>query len=251
VSSEAGRAGLGESRPAGSVLAGRVKAWDLPTRLFKWSLVLLVLNAWLTNQRGDAGITWHIWNGYAVLVLLVFRLLWGVFGSSTARFATWVTWPWTALRYGLDLLRGRGRPYLSHNPLGGWMIIILLLAVGSQALAGLFTVDNNGLYGGPFANLDFGDPTPLQRALSRYHHLAFNILLALVALHVGVNLFYQFVKKDPVIGAMITGKKPVEPFADQAEMQPGRALWLRALLCLVAALAIVLGGVKLAGGSLP
>lgn len=226
-------------------------AWDLPTRLFKWGLVALVLSAYLTHKGGDAWIRWHIWNGYAVLVLVVFRLLWGLFGSSTARFANWVTWPWTALGYAADLVRGRARPYLSHNPLGGWMIILLLALVGSQAVAGLFTVDNNGMYGGPFANLEFGDPTPVQKALSRYHHAAFNFLLAFVAVHVGVNLFYQFVKKDPVVQAMITGRKPVEPFADQAEMRPGRALALRALSCLAAALAIVFGGVKLFGGSLP
>jgi cytochrome b len=231
--------------------AREVKAWDLPTRLFKWSLVVLVFSSWLTNQQGDAGITWHIRTGYAILILLVFRLLWGVFGSSTARFANWVTWPWTALRYGFDLVRGRGRPYLSHNPLGGWMIILLIVVVGSQGVAGLFTADHNGIYGGPFANLDFGDPTPIQRAFSRYHHQAFYWLLAFVAVHVGVNLFYQFVKKDPVIGAMITGRKPAEPFADQAEMQVGPALWLRAILCLAAAAAIVLGGVKLFGGTLP
>jgi cytochrome b len=251
VSGEAARARLAADGRADGRPAREVRAWDLPTRIFKWSLVLLVLTAWLTNQRGDAGITWHIWNGYAILVLLVFRLLWGVFGSSTARFVNWVTWPWTALRYGFDLLRGRGRPYLSHNPLGGWMIILLLIVVGSQGVAGLFTADHNGMYGGPFANLDFGDPTPVQKALSRYHHAAFNWLLAFVVVHVAVNLFYQFVKKDPVIGAMITGRKPVEPFADQAEMRPGRALWARALLCLAAAVAIVLGGVKLAGGNLP
>jgi hypothetical protein len=122
---------------------------------------------------------------------------------------------------------------------------------GRRASQGLFTADHNGIYGGPFANLDFGDPTPIQRAFSRYHHQAFYWLLAFVAVHVGVNLFYQFVKKDPVIGAMITGRKPIEPFADQAEMQAGPALWLRAILCLAAAAAIVLGGVKLFGGTLP
>ncbi|NNM71889.1 hypothetical protein HJG44_05690 [Enterovirga sp. DB1703] len=248
---QAARARPGRDERASEGPAREVRAWDLPTRLFKWTLVLLVLNAWLTNQWGDAGIAWHMWNGYAILVLVVFRLFWGLFGSSTARFANWVTWPWTALRYGLDLLRGRGRPYLGHNPLGGWMIILLLAVVASQGIAGLFTVDHNGLYGGPFANLDFGDPTPVQKALSRYHHMAFNILLAFVAIHVAVNLFYQFVKKDPVIGAMITGRKPVEPFADQPEMRPGRALWLRAVLCLAAAAMVVFGGVKLFGGSLP
>ena len=227
-----------------------MRAWDLPTRLFKWLLVLLVFTAWLTQQGGDAWIRVHIVNGYAVLVLLAFRLLWGLFGSSTARFAAWVTWPWKAALYTFELLRGRGRPYLGHNPLGGWMIIALLGLVGAQAATGLFTVDNNGIYGGPFSNLDFGDPTPLQSRFSRWHHSAFGLILAFVAVHVTVNLFYQFVKKDPVVRAMITGDKPVEPFADQPEMRPGRHLALRAIVCLAAALAIVLGGVRLAGGSL-
>ena len=230
--------------------AGRVRAWDLPTRRFKWLLVLLVLTAWLTQQGGDAWISWHILNGYAVLVLVAFRLLWGFFGSSTARFSAWVTWPWNAAVYGWELLRGKGRPFLGHNPLGGWMILVLLCLVGAQAVAGLWTVDNNGLAGGPFANLDFGDPTPTQRVFSRWHHWAFNLILGFVAVHVAVNLFYQLVKKDPVVQAMITGDKPVEPFADQPEMRPGRHLAVRAFACLAAAIVLVVGAVKLAGGSL-
>lgn len=229
----------------------RVRAWDAPTRLFKWTLVVLVLLAWGFRQAGDDWLVWHVRNGYAILILLVFRLFWGFAGSSTARFSAWVTWPWTALGYAAKLVRGRGGKYLGHNPLGGWMILALLALVGSQAIAGLFTVDSNGVHGGPFSNLDFGEPTPVQKFFSRYHHWAFNLVAAFVAVHVAVNLFYQFVKNDPVVGAMITGEKPAQDYADQPEMRPGRAPWLRAVLCLVAAAAIVLGGVKLFGGSLP
>ena len=238
------------ARPA---LAKRrvVRAWDGPTRLFKWSLVALVTASWATQRFGDPTLTWHKLSGYAILVLLVFRLLWGVVGSSTARFSAWVSSPWRAAAYGLDLVRGRSRPYLSHNPLGAWMILALMAFVGSQAVAGLFTVDSNGIFGGPFANDGaFADPTLWQRWMTRYHHQAFNVLLGLVALHVGVNLFYQFVKGDPIIKAMITGRKPVEPFADQPEMVPAPASALRALLCLAVAAAIVLGGIKLFGGTL-
>lgn len=235
---------------AGQAGAGRVPAWDGPTRLFKWSLVLLVALSWATNGGGDAWIVWHIRLGYAVLVLLVFRLLWGIVGSSTARFASWIVPPWTAVRYGYDLLRGRGRPYLGHNPLGSWMIIALLAIVGAQAASGLFTVDSNGIYGGPFANLDFGDPTEVQRAFSRYHHSAFNLLLGVVVVHVLVNLFYQFAKRDPVVAAMITGRKPVEPFADAPAMIPAPRQGLRAAACLAAAVAIVFGLVRVFGGQL-
>lgn len=229
----------------------QVRAWDLPTRLFKWSLVALVASSWLTRWYGDVTLTWHKRTGYAILILVVFRLLWGLVGSSTAKFNAWISWPWDAIRYGVDLVRGRSRPYLGHNPLGAWMILALLGLVGSQAVAGLFTADSNGIFGGPFANYDpFSDPTPLQRLLSRYHHRAFDLLLVFVAVHVGVNLFYQFVKRDPIVAAMITGCKPVEPFADQAEMTPAPRQALRALACLVLAAALVLGTIKAFGGSL-
>jgi cytochrome b len=229
----------------------RVRAWDGPTRLFKWSLVLLVLTAWLTQQRGDAGMPWHVWNGYAILILLVFRLLWGCVGSSTARFSAWLVWPWTALRYGRDLLRGRRRPYLSHNPLGAWMILILLALASLQGVTGLFTVDQNGLVGGPFANLDFGDPTPVQRLFSRWHRVVFYVLVGFAILHVLVNLWYQVVERDGLVASMVTGRKPALDYVDQPEMRPASATWLRAVLCLGAAAGIVLGAVKLGGGGLP
>lgn len=229
----------------------RVRAWDGPTRLFKWSLVTLVLTAWLTYLAGDEGMTWHVRNGYAILILLVFRLLWGFVGSSTARFSAWVVWPWTALAYGLDLLRGRRRIYLGHNPLGGWMIIVLLVIAVSQGMTGLFTVDNNGLVGGPFANLDFGDPTPVQRAFSRWHHLGFYVLMGFAAVHVLVNVWYQTAKDDPLITGMVTGEKPALDYVDQLEMRPASRIWLRAGLCLAAAAALVLGTVTVFGGRLP
>ncbi|HEY8565645.1 MAG TPA: cytochrome b/b6 domain-containing protein [Beijerinckiaceae bacterium] len=232
-------------------VTAQVKAWDLPTRLFKWGLVAAIVSSWASHEWGDFELKWHRYTGYAVLVLLVFRLLWGVVGSSTAKFSAWVSWPWEAVRYGLDITRGRRRPYLSHNPLGAWMILMLLAIVSVQAVTGLFSVDSNGIFGGPFANTDpLADPTYWQKTLSRLHHQLFNILLGLVVVHVATNLFYQFVKKDPIVKAMVTGRKPVEPFEDQAEMRPAPAQYARALACLAAAAAIVLGGIKLFGGNL-
>ena len=234
-------------RPAGRT----VRVWDGPTRLFKWLLVLTVVVGYVTYRGGDDTIALHIWNGYAALILVVFRLLWGFVGSSTARFGRWVAWPWRALAYGVDLLSGRSRHYLGHNPLGGWMVITLLAFVAGQAISGLFTVDSNGIVGGPFANLDFGDPTPAQRTLSRWHHLGFYVLLAFAAVHVLANTLYELVKKDPLVQAMVTGRKPAGDYVDEAEMVPAAHTWLRAAACLALAAAIVFGTVKLFGGKLP
>lgn len=231
--------------------AASVRAWDLPTRLFKWSLVALVFGAWLSHEVGDVTQRWHKANGYAILVLLVFRLLWGLFGSSTSRFGHFAYGPRAVARHAADIARGRHESWLGHTPLGSWMIFALLLLLAAQGVSGLFSVDSNGVFGGPFAHTDFmSEASTLQKRMSFLHHNAFNILLALVALHVLVNLLHHFVIKDGLITAMITGRKPPAAFRDEAELQPAKALWLRAFVCLAVAAVVVLGGVKLAGGDL-
>jgi cytochrome b len=126
-----------------------VKAWDWPTRAFHWTLVFCIVSAWasfkLADRIGDPTLIWHRWNGYFILILLVFRLIWGFVGSSTSRFTAFVTWPWNALTYGLDMMRGKKRPFLGHNPLGTWMILALLAAVGIQGSLGLFSLEHNEL----------------------------------------------------------------------------------------------------------
>ena len=101
-------AAMGDEGTGGKGAAPRVRAWDLPTRLFHWLLALLILTAYLTRKNtGD--LAWHKWTGYAILVLVVFRILWGFAGSSTSRFSSFLYGPIAALRYGLDfLLRRRG-----------------------------------------------------------------------------------------------------------------------------------------------
>ena len=119
----------------------QVRAWDWPTRAFHWLLVLAILSAWVSfnyaEKLGDTSLKWHRYNGYAILVLIVFRLLWGFIGSSTSRWSAFVTWPWKAAAYGLDVVRGRDRHFLGHNPLGTYMILGLLALVSAQALLGL------------------------------------------------------------------------------------------------------------------
>lgn len=230
-----------------------MRAWDLPTRLFHWTLVVLLVCAWASfeyaEQLGDFTLKWHRWNGYAILVLLVFRVLWGFVGSSTSRFSAFVRLPNVALGYGLDLVRGRDRPFLGHNPLGSWMIVALLVVVAGQAVLGLFTVEHNdsGAFG-PLYRL-VSDATWKQ--FSKWHLLGLHwVILPLVGLHIAANLLYGLVKKDPLIRAMITGTKPAANYEDQSEAVIVARPLLRATACLVVAAVTVFGTIAGVGGRL-
>jgi cytochrome b len=232
--------------PAGLSPSGLALAWDGPTRLFKWTLVALVLDGWISNTFGGAIPTWHKWNGYALLVLVVFRLLWGMVGGSTARFAAFVAGPKRAFDYGLSLVRGQPRRYLGHNPLGGWMVLALLALVGLQAVSGLYAADEDRLIiEGPLAKT-VADATVDFAA--RWHHRLFNVIELLAVAHISANLFYTFVKRDPLVQAMIGGSKPAEAFVDQPSARPGS--WTLAAACMALAAAIVFGAITAAGGKI-
>ena len=106
-----------------------VAVWDLPVRLFHWSLVVLLVIAWSTAQAGLSWMPYHLWTGYAILTLILFRLLWGIFGSRHARFSDFIGPPGAAWRYARQLAAGRHPFYLGHNPLGGYMVALLLTLV--------------------------------------------------------------------------------------------------------------------------
>ena len=229
-----------------------VRAWDWPTRAFHWSLVLAIISAWVSTEFaekiGDSQLQWHRYNGYFILILVVFRLIWGVVGSSTSRWSAFVTWPWTAAAYGLDLVRGRDRHFLGHNPLGTYMILGLLCLVALQGALGLMTVEHNDVTWGPLYKLLSADN---QKRVLYWHVRGFNwFILPLVGLHILANSLYALIKKDPLIRAMITGKKPAAAYEDQREAQLATALGARAVLAFAMAVAIVLGGIVSLGGKL-
>lgn len=229
-----------------------VRAWDLPTRVFHWSLVSLIAAAWATfqysEQLGDPKLGWHRWTGYAVLVLVVWRAAWGFVGSSTSRFARFVRAPHAALRYAADLVSGRGRHFLGHNPLGAWMVLALLALVTFQGATGLFTVEHNDLTAGPLYKLVSEEA---QKILTRWHRLFFDwVLLPAIALHVTANVLYGLVKREPLIRAMVTGRKPAQPYEDEAEARLAPRPLTLAVAVLAASAALVFGPLLWFGGRL-
>jgi cytochrome b len=222
---------------------GKVRAWDLPTRLFHWLLVASVAFAWVSYQYSDKlndpTFAYHRWNGHLLLVLVVWRLLWGFAGSSTSRFSAWLWWPWTAIGYGLRLLRGNTPLYLSHNPLGSYMILALLFVVTAQAVLGLMTVEHNDLTAGPLYRLISEER---QKVVSAWHAWVFYyVILPLAAVHIIANFWYGLVKKEPLISAMVTGRKPAETYEDSLEARIVAHPLRRALVCLLIAAAAVFG----------
>jgi cytochrome b len=226
-----------------------VRAWDWPTRAFHWTLVTCIITAWFSfkfaNNIGDPTLRVHRWNGYLILILVTFRVIWGFAGSSTSRFSAFITWPWKALAYGAESFTGRGKSYLGHNPLGAWMIIVLLCAVFTQGVLGLFSLEHNELVAGPLKRLVAHETS---EQITKLHILGFNVLLGLVAVHVFANMMYQVVKGDPLIGAMVTGQKPAEDYADQQEAVIAENVGVRAGICFVIAAVLVFGTITALGG---
>ena len=202
----------------------KVRVWDLPTRLFHWTLVALIAFSWWSAEYKYLDL--HIWSGIAVLTLIVFRLLWGLFGSSTARFVNFVRGPGQVRAYLADM---KGWRPLGHSPLGALSVVAMLGAIAVQVALGLFSADDDGLFAGPLANLVSLD---LSDTLTGLHELWFNIILGLVGLHIAAILFYRMVLGKKLIKPMITGR--TRSVAGVDPMRPGKA-WV-AILCLVVAI---------------
>jgi cytochrome b len=219
-----------------------IAVWDLPTRLFHWTLVALVLFCWWSAETHH--LLWHKWAGEGAAALLVFRLWWGLAGASTARFSQFVKGPKTALSYAKGLFsKTKDDAPIGHNALGGWSVAALILAAMTVVGFGLFAEDTDGEQSGPFEPLINFDQASLA---ARVHETAFHVLQALVFLHLAAIVFYAVVKKDQLVGPMLTGKKALP--AETAAMSPGK-LWALVVGLLLAA-ATVVGLVLQKGGSL-
>lgn len=231
---------------------GHVLAWDWPTRIFHWTLVVLLAAAWVSYEYaealGDPLLKWHRWNGYAILILIVWRLLWGAFGSSTSRFVNFIPSIGRAITHARDTVIGKAPPYLGHNPLGALMVIGLLLIVTTQAMLGLFTVEHNDLTAGPLYRLLESGTV---KDVSRWHRWTFTgIILPLIILHIAANLIYQIFKREPLITAMITGRKPRRNYADAEAANVTASPMPKAALLLLVAATIVFGTIWMLGGRL-
>ncbi|HQX85185.1 MAG TPA: cytochrome b/b6 domain-containing protein [Aestuariivirga sp.] len=174
----------------------RIRLWDLPTRLFHWILLLAVAASVASGQVGGNWMDWHGRIGLLVVGLLAFRIVWGVLGSTYARFAQFFPTPGRLKAYLRGEWRGEG-----HNPLGALSVFGLLGLLTAQVTTGLFANDDIA-FTGPLFDLV---TKSLSNRLTGIHHLLTNVLYVLVALHVGAIMFYAHAKKKNLVRSMVTG----------------------------------------------
>jgi cytochrome b len=209
------------------------QVWDLPVRLMHWGLALSVIGAWLTRELEGDWFAWHVRFGYAVLLIVTTRIVWGFVGTRYALFRDFVRGPRAILAY---LRAGRGgsaAPVAGHNPLGALMILALLGLLLTQSVLGLFANDQV-LEAGPLYGYVEGATSD---RLTTLHKQLFDLIVVALAIHVGAALFYLWVRRENLILPMITGRKTGSSLPAGAEgISRSRTLLAMAILAVTGAL---------------
>ncbi|SJM94152.1 cytochrome b/b6 domain-containing protein [Crenothrix polyspora] len=177
-----------------------IKVWDLPLRIFHWLLVVSFFVAYLTEEEL---LPVHVWAGYIVLGLLVFRLIWGFVGNEYARFANFLCSPLQSYTYTKEAIELKAKRYLGHNPAGAAMIVLLMLSLLLTVISGLivYAADQHL---GPLAGMVGASNEKLWEEL---HEFAANFTLLLVIVHVLGVVVEGFVHGENLVKAMWNGYK--------------------------------------------
>lgn len=208
----------------------KVLVWDLPTRLFHWLLVISLVGSWWTMEFGADYdfdyVWWHFSLGYFAAGLLIFRILWGFVGPRHARFGNFLRGPGAVIGYMRTLIQRDSKPHAGHNPLGGLVVLLILLAIGAQIGTGLFATDDIFSFGPFYPLVDAATAD----SLTSWHHTIFDVLKILALLHVAAIIFYLIWKRQNLTGPMLTGRKQ----ADASESIPSSRFWLGLILAAIA-----------------
>ena len=179
-----------------------IQVWDISVRIFHWALVLGMGFLWYSGEEGGNIMLWHMYIGYTLLGLVIYRLCWGLYGSYYASFSTFLASPKTIFHYLKALQSAQPAHYLSHNPLGGWMALLLMILVAIQATTGLFSSDDILTEGPLYSWVSSATAS----TLTGIHKLNFNLLLLCAGLHIGAVLIHRL-KGENLVKPMLTGQK--------------------------------------------
>jgi cytochrome b len=206
--------------------------WDLPLRLFHWLLVLCTCASYATAKAGFNWTKYHFWIGYVTLGLVAFRIIWGFVGPRHARFSNFIAGPSRLVAYMRTLFKRDSPPTMGHNPLGGLVVILMLLMLGAQATTGLFLIDNTEVWTAPYYPAVSGETSS---AMGRFHHLNFDVLLWVISLHVLAIIYYKVFKRQSLVLPMITGRKSAQLVPAQQAIENSQLLKALVVAALCAA----------------
>ena len=194
-------------------MSQRILVWDVPTRVFHWLLVTSFVGAYLTAES-ERNRDIHVMLGYTLLGLIVFRLLWGFFGTRYAQFKSFLFKPGEVAAYLLSLVKGKAAHYVGHNPAGSVSVWLLLSLGISLGVTGVMLLQE-----------DVGD------SVVNIHAVATKIMLAVVFLHLCGVLVSSVLHRENLVRSMVTGFKTAEP--DEGIRRS--YAWLGAIMLLVVA----------------
>jgi cytochrome b len=195
-----------------------------------WSLVIAVSGSWLTQELEGDYFAWHLRFGYAVLGIAIVRLLWGFAGTQHAQFRAFVRGPSAVVRYARSLMTSEPQRFVGHNPLGAIAIVAMLGLLLAQAITGLFANDQIMNTGPLFGYVS----ASLSDRVTAIHKQLFDVVVAVIALHIVAALAYWICKRDNLIVPMITGRKDATQVSGDMTIKNSRMLVWLALVALVA-----------------
>ncbi|PKO60861.1 MAG: hypothetical protein CVU24_11195 [Betaproteobacteria bacterium HGW-Betaproteobacteria-18] len=201
----------------------RILIWDLPTRLFHWTLASSFALAWLTSD-GDQWRSIHVFLGYLMLGLVVFRLIWGFAGSHFSRFASFWFGPKEAIDYLKQVATGHAPRHVGHNPTGSLAIYILLAMAVVVGLTGILTLggdEQQGIAAGWFSFSQI-------KWIKELHEAAAILMLVVVIGHITGVVVESVLHKENLARAMVTGVKMADPDTPKATARP----WVAVLMLL-------------------
>tara|TARA_R110001583_G_scaffold28426_2_gene100883 strand:+ start:19748 stop:20434 length:687 start_codon:yes stop_codon:yes gene_type:complete len=202
--------------------------WDLPLRVFHWLFALTIFSSWFTIEQGY--IENHMLLGYFALSLVIFRILWGFFGSKHSQFSSFFPTPKKLINYIIAIRKGNSPYVAGHNPLGSLMVFVMILLICFQAVSGLF-IDDGIFSAGPYHDV-FGEN--FESVMKFIHHKFFDLMIIAIVFHISAIAFYWKVKKQNLVVPMITGKKPAEEIKEEDEIPHSKIVLAIVLAIMVA-----------------
>lgn len=208
----------------------KVLVWDLPIRLFHWLTVALLVVLYVTERLNWIG--WHVRAGQILLGLVIFRLIWGMVGSETARFTHFIASPKKAVQHCKRMVRREPDTGIGHNAAGGWMVLLIIALLLIQCLTGVI-INNDIANEGGWTEMI---PASVADAISSSHAWLWDVLLAAIAVHIAAIATYAIAKRHNLLIPMLTGRKPLPPAMPAPRIAK---LWLAAVALAIGAAASI------------